>query len=156
MAGTALLPPGSRRVRLCSKERAVGNVVMADPTPFLLDGWLWCMGCRLRMVPAMRRDTRVYRCTGTCRSGGGWVDALLVDCLVWDRVVRYRRELAADGQTVDERRAVLQAATRRIEVDIDPVRVRMVWLPRQTVNTPRRGAGERTGDDGDDVLRCGG
>lgn len=109
---------------------------MTDTAAYVLRDRLWCKGCGLPMVPALRRGTRGYRCAGTCWSGvGRWVDALLVECEAWDRLMRYRPELATASLPTDQRHAVVLAVTRRIEVDDDPPKVRIVWRPRQAGTT---------------------
>ena len=49
---------------------------------------------------------------------------------MWDRLVRHRPELVAGNLPADVRHAVVCAATRRIVIDVDRLRVRVVWTLR--------------------------
>lgn len=84
-----------------------------DTTAFVLLHLIQCSDCQAPMAPAVRAQTRLYRCIGSC---GAVIDARHAEDVIWERVTRRHRDRVRPNMPDGQRREVLVAVLRAVHV----------------------------------------
>lgn len=101
-----------------------------DETAYVLLHLIRCAECRAPMAPAVRAETRVYRCIGSCRRE---IDALHAETLMWNRAANRHPDRVQPHMPVEQRREVLTAVLHTVHARGPSylLSLRATWVERR-------------------------